>query len=195
MEDKRIAKTKQNLKHALVDLAAEKPFEQITVTELCKRASTSRITFYAHYSDKYELLDEVFRDMRASASQLFHRMQRENNPQGDEIVGCCNLLDAILNVYYGQEPLFAHAVPHESSYLFYYLHNYIIENVAGVVKRYRPGADERKVKQMVAFVCSGLWVMILQGQQAGQTLEESRNQAQKMLRALLTSGALAKGFE
>ena len=38
-------------------------------------------------------------------------------------------------------------------YLFYYLHNYIIENVAGVVKRYRPGADERRIKQIVAFVC------------------------------------------
>lgn len=194
MEDKRIAKTKQNLKQALVDLAAEKPFEQITVTELCKRAGTSRITFYAHYSDKYELLDEVFRDMRASASELFHRLQRENNPRGDEVDGCCNLLDAILSVYYGQEPLFTHAVPHESSYLFYYLHNYIIENVARVIRRYRPAIEECKAKRAVSFVCSGLWVVILQGQREGQTLAESRDQAQKMLRALLTSGALPKMF-
>ena len=63
MEDKRIRKTKKNLKQTLIALLGQKPFEQITVTELCKSADTSRITFYAHYNDKYELAAEVFQDM------------------------------------------------------------------------------------------------------------------------------------
>ena len=39
------------------------PFERISVTELCTRADTSRITFYTHYSDKYALVDDIFMDM------------------------------------------------------------------------------------------------------------------------------------
>ena len=32
MEDKRITKTKKNLKYTLVDMLAEQPFENITIT-------------------------------------------------------------------------------------------------------------------------------------------------------------------
>lgn len=35
-------------------LLEEKPFEDITVNELCERAMTRRATFYKHFSDKYD---------------------------------------------------------------------------------------------------------------------------------------------
>ena len=63
MEDKRIRKTKKNLKSTLIKMLSELSFSQISITELCKRADTSRITFYSHYSDKYALVDEIFEDM------------------------------------------------------------------------------------------------------------------------------------
>lgn len=193
MEDKRIAKTKQNLRSALVELAGEKAFEQVTVTELCKRAGTSRITFYAHYSDKFELLDEVFQDMRQRASGLFYKRQHENNSAGDLTESYCNLMDSILDVYYGQEPFFSHAVPHESHYLYYYLHNYIVDNVVNYLKRgYSRMKDEKGLKRVTAFVCSGLWAVLQHGQQEGKTLEEIRGELKKMLRALMESGALLK---
>jgi len=193
MEDKRIVKTKQNLRRALIELAGEAAFEQVTVTELCKRAGTSRITFYAHYSDKFELLDEVFRDMRQRASELFYKRQRENNGVGDQTESYCNLMDSILDVYYGQEPFFSHAVPHESHYLYYYLHNYIVVNVVNYLKRgYSRISDEKELKRVTAFVCSGLWAVLQHGQQEGRPLAEIRDQLKKMLRALLESGALLK---
>ncbi len=34
-------------------------FEAITVKEICKRAMVNRATFYAHFDDKYALLDET----------------------------------------------------------------------------------------------------------------------------------------
>ena len=51
-EDKRILKTKKNLKNTLLELLNEKAFEQITVKEICERSATSRITFYTHFADK-----------------------------------------------------------------------------------------------------------------------------------------------
>ena len=63
MEDRRVIKTKKNLKATLIEMMGEISFEQISITELCKRAEISRITFYAHYSDKYALADDIFSDM------------------------------------------------------------------------------------------------------------------------------------
>ena len=51
MEDRRIKKTKKNLKATLIEMLADMPFEQITITSLCSQADISRITFYTHYSD------------------------------------------------------------------------------------------------------------------------------------------------
>lgn len=41
-------------------MLAEKDLEAITVTELCNRAMINRATFYKHYVDKYELVQEGF---------------------------------------------------------------------------------------------------------------------------------------
>ena len=92
MEDKRIRKTKRNLKDTLVELLMEVPFEQISITELCKRADISRITFYSHYSDKYALVDEIFADMTEIGTIDYRRRQKENNPNRDLVIGYINVL-------------------------------------------------------------------------------------------------------
>ena len=48
---------------ALIQLLAEKPFEYITVSEICKRAQVNRSTFYLHYDNTSELLAETTRRM------------------------------------------------------------------------------------------------------------------------------------
>lgn len=66
MEDKRIKKTKKNLKATLIAMLNQMSFEQITITELCRQSDTSRITFYKHYNDKYALADEIFQGLSES---------------------------------------------------------------------------------------------------------------------------------
>lgn len=58
-EDRRTCYTKQQIHEAFFSLLHEKGFEGTTVTGICARAEISRGTFYLHYVDKYELLDEV----------------------------------------------------------------------------------------------------------------------------------------
>lgn len=57
MTDIRILKTQQAIENAMSDLLQEKSFDHITTTELVKRAGISRSSFYTHYQDKYELID------------------------------------------------------------------------------------------------------------------------------------------
>lgn len=57
-QDRRILKTKSEIKQALTELMEEKRFEAITVRDLTERANINRGTFYLHYQDKYDLLEQ-----------------------------------------------------------------------------------------------------------------------------------------
>lgn len=54
--DARVRRTRDALGDALIALMHEKPFETITVQDVLDRAHVGRSTFYAHYSDKDDLL-------------------------------------------------------------------------------------------------------------------------------------------
>lgn len=63
-KDLRVLKTKKNLFETLINLLKEKPFEEIKVSDICEKAMINRSTFYAHYTDKYELLAAYIDDLR-----------------------------------------------------------------------------------------------------------------------------------
>jgi AcrR family transcriptional regulator len=57
--DPRVRRTRKLLQQALVDLLAEKSFHSISVQDVVDRATVNRATFYAHFPDKYSLMDYV----------------------------------------------------------------------------------------------------------------------------------------
>ncbi len=60
--DPRITRTRKLLIDAFLDLMAEKQFEAITIQDITTRATVNRATFYAHFADKYALVDDLIRD-------------------------------------------------------------------------------------------------------------------------------------
>ena len=117
MEDRRITRTKRSLKAAMTEMLAREDFEHISITELCRRADISRITFYSHYNDKYALLDDIFEDMLQIGTEDYYRRQREYNPAGKLAAGYVNMLDAILELYYNRFDFFQHTNPEKNPYL------------------------------------------------------------------------------
>ncbi|WP_161410656.1 TetR/AcrR family transcriptional regulator [Paenibacillus silvestris] len=61
--DPRIIRTKMLLRNALIDLIDEKGFEGTTIRDLMQKAGLNRGTFYLHYRDKYDLLEQSKEDM------------------------------------------------------------------------------------------------------------------------------------
>jgi AcrR family transcriptional regulator len=59
--DPRITRTRNLLKEAFFELLEEKTFHAVTVQEITERATVNRSTFYAHFDDKYGLLDDAIR--------------------------------------------------------------------------------------------------------------------------------------
>lgn len=66
-QDPRVLRTRQLIKEAFRDLLQSKGFDSLTINDIAQRATINRATFYAHYEDKYTLLEEVteqaFREM------------------------------------------------------------------------------------------------------------------------------------
>jgi AcrR family transcriptional regulator len=55
--DPRVRRTRLLLQEALVRLLKKKGFDEITVQDIAEEATINRATFYAHYPDKYALLE------------------------------------------------------------------------------------------------------------------------------------------
>lgn len=55
----RTAQTRARIKGALVSLIAEKGFDALTVSDVTRRAKINRGTFYLHFVDKYDMLDQL----------------------------------------------------------------------------------------------------------------------------------------
>jgi AcrR family transcriptional regulator len=59
--DPRIRRTRQLLQDALRRLLEQTGFDNITVQDITEAATLNRATFYAHYPDKFALLEELIR--------------------------------------------------------------------------------------------------------------------------------------
>jgi AcrR family transcriptional regulator len=60
-EDPRVKRTRKLLRDAVFSLLRVKSFDSITVQDIAEQATVNRATFYAHYSDKHALFDDIVR--------------------------------------------------------------------------------------------------------------------------------------
>ena len=60
--DPRVKRTRRLLEQSFLELLREKGFQSVTVQDITDRATVNRATFYAHFDDKFALLDHVIRD-------------------------------------------------------------------------------------------------------------------------------------
>lgn len=56
--DYRIVKSKASIREAFLSLLAKKPLSDISISEITKVAGINRKTFYAHYNNIYDIIDE-----------------------------------------------------------------------------------------------------------------------------------------
>ncbi len=72
IKDQRVLRTKRLIRNALTELMEEKGFESFTVQDLTDKANINRSTFYSHYRDKYDLLEQ-------SEDELLKGLERSTN--------------------------------------------------------------------------------------------------------------------
>jgi AcrR family transcriptional regulator len=68
--DRRVQRTLQSLRTALLELIKEKDYDEISIEEITERANVGRTTFYLHYKDKEDLLMEEFSTIMYERAQV-----------------------------------------------------------------------------------------------------------------------------
>jgi AcrR family transcriptional regulator len=180
---------KQRLKDAVIRLLNQKHFERITVTEICREARISRVTFYTWYDDKYELLDNYFKDMLNDANGRFCILQDANNAVNDAVTGYCNLLESIMDIYYEQYDFFKHAEQKEDQNIYSRYYWYVIGNVEQFTVRYCKALKPVfSPEQTSALLCNALWGYIHSCREKNCPVSEIRSGARKALLIMLKSG-------
>lgn len=71
------------MNQALLSLLEKKDVDYITVTEITKKAGVNRSTFYLHYDDIYELLEETIENLNKEFLSSFEKKQLNINEGGD----------------------------------------------------------------------------------------------------------------
>jgi AcrR family transcriptional regulator len=79
--DPRVKRTHELIVRAFNELVAEKGHTRLTVQEIAERATINKATFYARFTDQYELFDyvisEAFRkELRRSCPTRPNRVKR-----------------------------------------------------------------------------------------------------------------------
>lgn len=72
--DKRVIKTKRNIRKTFMSLLEKKEFHTITVAELARQAEIDRKTFYLHYGNTDELLKEFENDLLIQAQTELNQL-------------------------------------------------------------------------------------------------------------------------
>jgi AcrR family transcriptional regulator len=83
--DPRIRRTRELLQQSLAKLLETREFEKISVQDITDAATVNRATFYAHYPDKFALLE-------CMVAGRFHALLAE---RGVEFTGCASALRGI----------------------------------------------------------------------------------------------------
>lgn len=79
--DLRQRKTRKLLVEALAQLLEEKSFQELSVTDICRRAMVHRTTFYSHFNDKQELLHYLLEGMEQECAATCLPQDPDRSPR------------------------------------------------------------------------------------------------------------------
>ena len=97
--DPRILRTRALLRQALLTLVPQKGFSSLTIQDITDQATLNRATFYLHYTDKNELLLDVFDDLIKQAIPLPVKDARDQNEVPRPIVAMFDHVAAYADFY------------------------------------------------------------------------------------------------
>jgi Transcriptional regulator len=81
-DDRRVKYTKMVLKESLIKLLEKKALSQISIKEICEDADINRATFYAHYSDQYDLLKKIENELLDNINAHIADFNQKSNDIG-----------------------------------------------------------------------------------------------------------------
>ena len=175
--DKRMLRTREAIRCALLSLLNQKDVSQIRVSELTEKAAISRKTFYLHYSSVDEALQELENEIEQwLLAQLAQSDVWDNR---HDLYSILSRMDRALQEH---ETYSCYLENRRSRYfLMYRLKNSIVRMVKEQMQQNIPG-EEEDMEAAADFAVSGVLSMYYEWLTAQQvTLRQLADKAQKLL--------------
>ncbi len=181
--DRRVVRTRDSIRQALISLIAEKGFESISVQEILDRANVGRSTFYAHFTGKSQLLLDGFETLECELRT--------------HVVGAKSQETATPARFHFSLPLFQHAADHRRVFRAMVgrrsglmvqtrMQKLIVDLVENELDSFRPplpakGPVRSATIQLCAGACYALLVWWIDGH-SGLSADEIDNRFQEFVR-------------
>ena len=148
--DRRVIKTRRQLKKGLAALMKEKSVNQITVKELVEEVDINRSTFYLHFKDIQDLLREIEENMEA---QIKRAIEEHPIVSGNE--NAFYFIEDIIRVLDEEREISKALIgPNGDMGFIHRIERIIKENSRGTLEKMFPGKKE-DLKYFYAFCLSG----------------------------------------
>ncbi len=83
-QDRRAKRTASQIKETMLSCMAHKAIHEIKVSEICTTCQINRATFYDHYRDVFDLVQDLQTDMLLELENLMNMVSAENTP--DDVI-------------------------------------------------------------------------------------------------------------
>ncbi len=99
--NRQVRKTRACIKKAFLELVKTKKYTRITVKELVDKANINRSTFYYHYNDIYDLINNVENELVVKVSDALKKISREQYIPGchPQHIGVFNVILQDVELY------------------------------------------------------------------------------------------------
>lgn len=173
--DRRVRYTKMVIRDALVELMETQHISQISIKSLCELADVNRSTFYAHYTDQYDLLRQVEQEV---LENLKHYLEKWS-PQGPYFVSEA-VLTSILDYVRENAALFKALLSDNCDAA---IQKDVVVLTQVVPTEYNATVDERTKEYLYAFGIDGCISLLHKWLKDGM-IESTQQMSALLLRAL-----------
>lgn len=137
--------TKQLLAQSLKELMATSPLEKISVNDITEHAGVGRNTFYYHFQDKYDLVNQYF---QIDAAHFL--VERSSGSSWKSV------LAGIEGYFRENKDFYSNALQYNGqNSLQEYIYNFIKTYLSRRLKECCPGMDKAETRFIVDFIAGG----------------------------------------
>lgn len=171
--------TAKKMDKALISLLEEKAFEYITVSEICKKANVNRSTFYLHYENTVDLLNETARLLLDDFTAYFNvdiknlTKKFRESPLEELIFISDKYLHPYLSYIEENRAVFSTVLLHADSFGFNEIFQRLYENIFNpILERFNYPIADRKYVMM--FYLNGITAVVTEwlNDECGKSIEE-----------------------
>lgn len=152
VEDRRVRKTKKLLKQSFIELMNEKSIKDITIKDLTERADLNRGTFYLHYLDIYDLLNQIENEVIEDITIILNNFNVQNSDRTTYF-----LLEQLFDYVYTNKRIFKIFLHRNPNGQFFNKAQLLITTIGlDTLQNIYQDSDPIQYKLFLSFVSSGI---------------------------------------